>query len=66
MCQSLQLSPTLSYAVGYSPSGSPVYGILQARILVWVAMPSSRGSSQPRDGTLISYVSFNGEWVLYH
>ena len=29
--------------------GSLVYGILQARILVWVAMPSSRESSQPRD-----------------
>ena len=28
-------------------------GILQARILEWVAMPSSRGSSQPRDGTQV-------------
>ena len=34
-----------------SPPGSSVHGILQARILEWVAMPSSRGSSQPRDGT---------------
>ena len=32
-------------------------GILQARILEWVAMPSSRGSSPPRDRTCISYVS---------
>ena len=32
-----------------SPPGSAVYGILQARILEWVAMPSSRRSSQPRD-----------------
>ena len=32
-----------------SPPGFTVYGILQARILEWVAMPSSRGSSQPRD-----------------
>ena len=32
-------------------------GILQARILEWVAMPSFRGSSQPRDQTHISYVS---------
>ena len=32
-------------------------GILQARILEWVAMPSSRGSSQPRDQTRVSYVS---------
>ena len=34
-----------------SPSGSSVHGIVQARILEWVAMPSSRGSSQPRDRT---------------
>ena len=34
--------------------GSSVHGILQARILEWVAMPTSRGSSQPRDRTHIS------------
>ena len=34
--------------MGCSPSGSSVRGILQARILEWVAMPSSRGSSHPR------------------
>ena len=33
----------------YSPTGSSVHGILQVRILEWVAMPSSRGSSWPRD-----------------
>ena len=33
----------------YNPPGSSLQGILQARILLWVAMPSSRGSSQPRD-----------------
>ena len=37
-----------------SPPGSSVHGILQARILEWVAMPSSRGSSQPRDQTRVS------------
>ena len=36
-----------------SPPGSSVHGILQTRILEWVAVPSSRGSSQPRDGTCI-------------
>ena len=36
----------------YSPSGSSAHGILQARILEWVAMPSSRGSSWPRNQTL--------------
>ena len=40
-----------------------VHGILQARILEWVAMPSSRGSSQPRHSTHISCI---GRWVLYH
>ena len=34
-----------------SPPGSSVHGILQARILEWVAMPSSRGPSRPRDQT---------------
>ena len=37
--------------------GSSDHGILQARILEWVAMPSSWGSSQPRDGTRVSFVS---------
>ena len=48
------------------PPGSSVRGILQARILAWVAMPSSRGSFQPRDQTHISYVSCTGRRVLYH
>ena len=39
----------------YSLLGSSVHGILQARTLEWVAGPSSRGSSQPRDQTHISY-----------
>ena len=38
-------------------------GILQAGILEWVAMPSSRGSSQPGDWT---HVSCTGRWILYH
>ena len=39
----------------YSPLGSSVHGILQARILVWVAMPSSRESSRLRDQTHVHY-----------
>ena len=46
-----------------SPPGSSVHGILQARILEWVVMPSSRESSLPRDQTCISSI---GRWVLYH
>ena len=41
-------------------------GILQARILEWVAIPISRGSSWPRDRTHVSYISCIGRWVLYH
>ena len=36
-----------------SPPGSSAHGILQARILEWVAMPSSKGSSQPTDQTQV-------------
>ena len=39
--------------------GSSVHGILQARILEWVAIPFSRGSSRPRDRTCVSYVSLH-------
>ena len=46
--------------------GSSVHGILQERILEWVAMPSSRGSSRPRDWTCVSCVSCTGTQVLYH
>ena len=45
---------------------SSVHGILQARILEWVAISSSRGSFQPRDQTGISYIACNGRQVLYH
>ena len=49
-----------------NPPGSSVHEILQARILEWVAISSSRGTSQPRDWTCISHVSCTGRWVLYH
>ena len=41
-------------------------GILQARILGWVAISSSRGSSQPRGQTCISGISCIGRQILYH
>ena len=41
----------------HRPPGSSVHGILQARILEWVAMPSSRGSFQPRDRTWVSCIA---------
>ena len=55
--QSLQSCPTPCEPMDCSPPGSSVHGILQARILEWVAMPFSRESSQPRDRTHISCVS---------
>ena len=46
---SLQLPLTLCYPMVGRPLGSSVHGILQARVLQWVAISSSRGSSPPRD-----------------
>ena len=54
--RSLQSCPTLCDPIDYSPPGSSIHWILQARILEWFAMPSSRGSSRPRDWTCVSYV----------
>ena len=55
--KSLQSCPTQCNPLDCSPPGSSVHGILQARILEWVAMPSSRGSSRPRDRTRESPVA---------
>ena len=49
----LQSCTILCNLMDCSPPGSSVHGILQARILEWVAIPFSRGSSQPRDRTCI-------------
>ena len=46
--KSLQSCPTLCDPMDCSPPGSSVHGILQARILEWVTMHSSRRSSQPK------------------
>ena len=51
---SLQLCLTLCDPMDFSPPGSCFHEIIQARILEWVALPSFRGSSQPRDATHIS------------
>ena len=49
--------------VNYSPPGSTVHGIFQARILERVAISSSRGSSQLRDWNQVFCL---GRWILYH
>ena len=61
-----QSCPTLCDTMGCSLPGFSVHGILPTRILEWVAMPSSRGSSQPRDQICVSYVSYIGRQILYH
>ena len=48
-----QLCPTLCNPMDCSPPGSSVHGIFQARILEWVATPSSRGPSGPRNHTRV-------------
>ena len=53
-----QLCPTFCDPTECSLPGSSVHGILLARILEWVAIPVCRGSSQPRDQTSISLISF--------
>ena len=61
VCMRAQSCPTLCDPVDCSPPGFSVHGILQSRILGWIAMPSSTGSSQPRDGT---HVSWSPAWQV--
>ena len=56
---------TLCNPMDCSPPDSSAHGILQARILEWVAVPSSRWSSPPKDRTCISNVTCTGRQVLY-
>ena len=55
--KSIQSYPTLCDPMYCTLPNSSVHGILQARILEWVAMPSSRGSSWPRDWTYCSFIA---------
>ena len=57
--QLLVISQTVAHQVPLS------LGILQTRILEWVALPSSRGSPRSRDWTCVSYVSWIGRRILY-
>ena len=54
---SSQSCPSLCHLMDCSLPGSSVHGILQARILEWIVMPFSRGSSQPRDRTQVSHIT---------
>ena len=57
-----QACSTLCESMECWPSGPSAHGILQARILGWVAISFSKGSSQHRDQTLVFYI---GGWILY-
>jgi len=57
VCLVAQSCPTLCDPMDCSLPGSSVYGILLARILEWVAITFSRGSSGPRDRTHVSYIA---------
>ena len=65
MCVCTQACLTLCHPMEGSPPGSLVHAISQARILEWVAVSFSSGSSWPRDQTLVSCVSCIGRWILY-
>ena len=62
----LKLCSTLCDPMDYSPPGSSVHGILQARILDGVAISFSRGSSRPRNRTQVSYIAgrFFTNWAM--
>ena len=66
LCSVAQSCPTICSPMGSNPPGSTVHGILQMRILEWVAISSSMGSCQPRHQTHVSCVSSIGKRVLYH
>ena len=53
----VKVSGTVCVPMDYSPPGSSVQGILQVKILEWVAISFSRGSSQPRDQTQASHTT---------
>ena len=74
VCSVVQLCLTLCDLIDYSLPGSSVHGISQARILEWVAICSSRGSSRPRDQTCASCrqadwqadsIPLNHQWLLF-
>ena len=52
-----RVSEVFCNPMDYSPPGSSVHGILQEKILEWVTIPFSRGSSWPRDRTWVSHIA---------
>ena len=65
LAMSAQSCPILCDPLDCLLSDSTILGILQARILEWVAISSSRGSSSPRDQTQVR-ISWISRWIVYH
>ena len=66
VCLCALLCPTLCCPMDCRPPGSSVHGIFQVRLLEWNAISYSRGSSQSRDWTHFSGVSYSSRRILYH
>ena len=65
VCWVTKSCPTLCDPMDCSPPGSSDHGTFQARVLTWVDISSSRGSSWPRDWTHVSCISCIGRWIVY-
>ena len=66
VCPVSQLCPTFCDPIDCSSLGSSVHGTLQERILEWVAISFSMGTSQPRYWARVSGVSWTGRIILSH
>ena len=66
VCVRAQSWATLCDPMDCSPPGSSVYGIFQARILKWVTISYSRGSSHLRNWTCASCICCIGKWILHY
>ena len=66
LCMSAQVLSDSLQPMHCSPLGSSVHEIIPARILEWVAVSYSRGSSWPRDQTCVYCISCIGRQILYH
>ena len=66
VCVCAQLCPTLWNPMDCSLPGFSIQGIFQTRILEWVAIPFSRGSSWLSGQTCVSCFYSTGRWTLYH
>ena len=65
-CMHAQSCLTLCNPMDYSPPDASIHGVFQARILEWVVIPFSRGSSQSRDRTDVTSIFCIGKRIIYH